>query len=140
MPTALWRSGRWSAWLPQVPPWPSSSSAEAVVRVQRPTLAIDFDGVLYNNAAGWQGGATTGAPMPGAVEAVRKLSMRYRLVVFTARYDLAPVCAWLQANGMAHYFVDVTNRKPGAVVYLDDRAMHFNNWDQAYTELSRRAA
>lgn len=106
---------------------------------RQPTIAVDFDGVLYNNAAGWQGGATTAGPMPGARDAVHKLSMRYRLVVFTARGDLGPVWEWLRANRMAHYFEDVTNRKPAAVAYLDDRAVRFIDWDRAVTELTRLA-
>lgn len=99
-----------------------------MVRVKRPSkvLAVDFDGVIhaYNNE-----------PSPGTLDALRKLSARYRLVVFTARHDLDAVRAWLHENRMDHFFDDVTNRKPAAYRYIDDKALCFVSWDQTLDAL-----
>jgi hypothetical protein len=85
------------------------------------TIAVDFDGVLFNGDE----------PIEGAHDAIRELSKRYRLVVHTARHDLAGVQFRLAHHRMGHHFYDVTNRKPAAVAYLDDRAVRFVDWDQA---------
>lgn len=113
-----------------------------MVHVKHPakTLAVDFDGVIHAYTKGWNGGACYDDPSPGTLDALRELSKRYRLVVFTARHDLVAVAAWLQTHRMAHYFDDVTNRKPAAVAYIDDRAVRFTDWDQALVDLAEHAA
>ena len=102
---------------------------------QRPTLAVDFDGVIHEYRDGWNGGAL-GAIMPGARDALIQLSRRYRIVVFTARHDLAAVRAWLAAQSVGHAISDVTNRKPAAVAYIDDRGYHFVDWEQTLEAFS----
>ena len=97
--------------------------------------AVDFDGVIHAYGHGWQGGEIYDDPHEGCAEALRRLSTRYELVVFTARHDLDAVCAWLRERHLLHYFADVTNRKPAAAWYLDDRAVHFTTWADALEEL-----
>lgn len=112
-----------------------------MVRVRRPSkvVAVDFDGVLHAYRNGWQDGSCYDEPVDGTFEALRTLSGRYRLVVFTARYDLDAVRAWLHEHRLEHFFDDVTNRKPAAVAYLDDRAVRFVNWEQAVSALAEHA-
>ena len=101
---------------------------------QCPTLAVDFDGVIHEYSQGWNGGAL-GAIMPGARDALVRLNVKYRIVVFTARHDLKAVCDWLHEQRLDHLIADVTNRKPVAVAYLDDRAVRFISWEQALETL-----
>jgi hypothetical protein len=89
----------------------------------RKTVALDFDGVLHWYRRGWQDGSIYDEPVPGAVEFVAKLAEHYRLVVFTTR-DAAQVRPWLVDKGFAG-IEEVTNTKPLAVAYVDDRAVHF---------------
>ena len=99
----------------------------------RKTLAIDFDGVLheYRNFE-----APSGKPVPGAVEAWYKLyNAGYNLVVFTCRKDLDSVREWMHRHfdfkrNIGHFYEpEITNIKPMAIVYIDDRAIRFTNWD-----------
>lgn len=95
----------------------------------RPTLAVDFDGVICDSYPGGEW-TYTGEPMEGAREALLDLHKTYRLVVFTARHDLMAVRDWLHKHRLEHLFHDVTNRKPVAVTYIDDRAVRFQTWPQ----------
>src|SRR3546814_5248154 len=98
--------------------------------------------------------------MPGAIEAVKEIMEVEAVVVFTARTDLVDVAAWLRAQDIECVTQDewdaerpaeehgsafwnekervlVTNRKPAARVYLDDRAVKFDpsgGWAQARSE------
>jgi ABC-type sugar transport system substrate-binding protein len=91
----------------------------------RPTLAVDFDGVIN----------TDDVLVEGCAAALRQLSKRYKMVVFTARGDLDMVHAYLVANGIRQHFKGITNRKPNAEVYLDDRGLKFTSWEQALVDL-----
>lgn len=100
------------------------------------TLGIDFDGTLckkqpYGDGTIWQ------EPNEGAAEAMKLLKKEgYRLVVFTVR--LSPnmkgiveikkdrICNWLNKYGIP--YDEVTNNKPSAVAYVDDRAIRFTDW------------
>ena len=58
---------------------------EKVVKNERDTLAIDFDGVIHNHNLGFHDGTVYGDPIPGAIEAVKKLSKKYKIVIFTCK-------------------------------------------------------
>ncbi len=125
------------------------------------TVALDFDGVIHGYSRGWQGGKIYDPPMPGAIEAIREIQEVEAVVVHTARTDLVSVAAWLRAQGIECVTQDewdaerpaeehgsafwneqervlVTNRKPAARVYLDDRAALFTKeggWEQALMDM-----
>lgn len=103
--------------------------------MEQPTLAVDFDGVIHSYESGWQNGVIYGAPVEGCENALRRLRTNFELVVFTARHNLEDVHLWLVTHGLRPYFKEVTNRKPAAVAYLDDRAVKFTTWAQALKEL-----
>ena len=50
-------------------------------------VAIDFDGVLHDAHQGWGDGTCYGDPLPGAIEAVKKLAENYDIVI-RARTDI----------------------------------------------------
>lgn len=99
---------------------------------QKKTICLDFDGVLHAYTKGWHDGSVYDPPMPGALESVQRLSERFKLVVQTSRDNLEEVRAWLERHGFP--LMDVTNRKPPAVLYIDDRAFRFESWAQVMSD------
>ena len=49
------------------------------------TIALDFDGVIHDAYKGWGDGTCYGEPLPGALEAIKSLSQKYNIVIFTAK-------------------------------------------------------
>jgi hypothetical protein len=105
------------------------------VSSRQPTLAVDFDGVIHAYSKGWQGGEIYDEPVEGCAEALRQLSKRYEMVVFTARHNLEDVHKYLVRHSIRHHFKEITNRKPQAEVYLDDRGLKFLTWEQTLGDL-----
>ncbi len=87
-------------------------------------MCVDLDGVL-NAFDGWKGADYFHPPRPGAREFLRALNERgYRVVVLTVRW--APhVEQWLERHGLSEYVSLVTDKKPPAHAYIDDRAICF---------------
>ncbi|HLH16772.1 MAG TPA: hypothetical protein VKX45_06110 [Bryobacteraceae bacterium] len=91
---------------------------------EKPVVCVDLDGVL-NEFDGWKGAGFFHPPRPGAREFLERLNaLGYRVVVFTVRWG-PHVEEWLAQNGLAELVWMVTDRKPAAHVYLDDRAICF---------------
>ncbi len=88
---------------------------------KRPTLLIDFDGVLHDYK-GWNNGAI-GAPLGGARAAMHLLEKKYRLVLFSSRTNIEELERWLRHYGFPP--MKVTNRKEPAFLIIDDRAVTF---------------
>lgn len=97
----------------------------------RPTIAVDFDGVIHRYSRGWQGSNIYDPPMDETAEALQILNVEYRLVIFTARLDLDAVWAWLTEWDLKRYIAEVTNTKPMAALYIDDRCLRFERWSDA---------
>jgi FMN phosphatase YigB (HAD superfamily) len=94
--------------------------------------AVDFDGVIHDfkNPVPHR---RMGPPLPGAKEGLEELRRRgYELVIFTV---------WGDEKGqktisdfMNYYelpFDSITNIKPNAAFYLDDKAVRFTDWNEA---------
>jgi hypothetical protein len=97
------------------------------------SIALDFDGVL-SEYTGWKGhSAPLDPPVEGAIQAIRDYQDgELEVVIYTSRADspksIDRIKQWLWAHGLEHKRVDqikITNLKPLAVVYLDDRAICF---------------
>jgi hypothetical protein len=118
----------------------------------RQTISIDFDGVIHSYTSGWNRGAITDPPVPGAAEALTEILKEFDIVVFTARDDLHDVAAYMHKQFGLTCFVDhlgtlrgnakvviVTNRKPAsASMFIDDRGYHFTRWSSALAEIRHR--
>lgn len=95
----------------------------------KPTVVLDFDGVIHSYTSGWQGiDLIPDPPVEGIREAINALRKRYRLVVVSSRCretkGLEATRDWLKEN---HIDVDgVTYEKEPAIVYVDDRALTFD--------------
>tara|TARA_R100000908_G_C3619427_1_gene65643 strand:+ start:98 stop:487 length:390 start_codon:yes stop_codon:yes gene_type:complete len=110
-------------------------------------VAIDFDGVIHNFDKGWHDGTCYGDPLPGSIEAVKRLSKQYNIIIFTAKVKPSRplvngktghqlVTEWLDKYDILDCVDEITCEKPRAQIYIDDKAYHFTNWKDAieYTE------
>lgn len=105
---------------------------------RRRTIAIDFDGVLHAYRLGWHDGTIYDVPNPGARESLFRLSQTHNLVVYTAREDIQSVEKWCKVHfpKVGKVGMEVTNKKPRAVVYIDDRAIRHISWDNTIKQLT----
>ena len=104
-------------------------------------LAIDFDGVIHDASKGFFDGTCYGDPIPGSLNALKDLSQKYRIIVFTAKAKSDRplingktgkelVIDWLEKNGVLQFVAEVTAEKPRAILYIDDNAYRFKNWKE----------
>ena len=107
---------------------------------EKQNLAIDFDGVVHNADKGWGDGTCYGEPLPGAIDAIKRLSENYNIVIFTAKAKsdrplvngktgAKLVYEWLQKYQIEQYVSSVTSDKPRAELYIDDNGYRFENWN-----------
>ncbi len=119
-----------------------------VVAEESSTIAVDFDGVIHSFELGFHDGTIYGTPISGSAEALHKLSEKYNIVIYTAKAKsdrplvdgktgTELVWEWLKKYDMADYVVDVTAEKPRCICYIDDKAIQFNNWNQALNDLAK---
>ena len=88
------------------------------------TISIDLDGVL-NNYEKYDPNIIPEI-REGAREFIQELHKSgYKLILFTNRKPLL-ASKWLIENDLDRYFSDVTNVKPMAKIYIDDRAINFD--------------
>lgn len=124
----------------------------------KPTICIDFDGVIHSYDKGWQDGSIYGEVVPGFFEWAEKASKTLTLVVYSAR-SKTPEGIWLMKvwlarqwaskgytgqgsakEALAFYSGDpdpafeltFAHAKPAAWLTIDDRAIRFDGrWDVA---------
>jgi hypothetical protein len=96
-------------------------------------IALDFDGVL-SDYTGWKGYlAPFDPPVSGAIEAIRDYQdAGLTVAIYTSRADshasVIRLEQWLTQYGLEKKRIsqlEITNKKPPALIYLDDRAMLF---------------
>ena len=107
---------------------------------ERAVIAIDFDGVIHDAYQGWGDGTCYGDPLPGSIEAIKKLAEKYDIVIFTAKakpdrplvdgktgVDL--VKEWFVKYNILDCITEITSEKPRAELYIDDNGYRFENWN-----------
>jgi len=90
-------------------------------------LAIDFDGVIHKYSKHYHDGTIYDEPMKGAIDALKKLSEQYKVVILTAREDRKAIRSWLKKYDFDKE-IEITNKKIPAQAYIDDRGIRFTNW------------
>jgi len=109
-------------------------------------LGIDFDGVIHKNSKGFFDGTIYDDPIEGVEDALKKLANKYTLVCYTSKAKpdrmlingktgTELVWDWLKKHKFDKYISKVTSEKPRAAVYIDDKAIRFDSWDQCLKEL-----
>lgn len=102
-------------------------------------IAIDFDGVVHTFDKGYHDGTCYGAPIDGSLEAIKELSKKYNIIIFTAKAKPSRplvnnktgtelVRDWLEEHGVLKYVSEITAEKPRAFLYIDDKGYRFENW------------
>lgn len=125
----------------------SSNHCPPGMEEQLNNLAIDFDGVVHTFDKGWHDGTCYGNPIEGSLDAIKSLSKKYNIIIFSAKVrpdrplvnnktGKELVEEWLIKHGVREYVDDITHEKPRAEYYIDDKAISFkNNWDEILLKL-----
>jgi len=93
-------------------------------------IAIDFDGPIHNPQAVIKG-QKLGIPTEGAKESLEELHKTDKIIIFTNRATNFSATKAV-ADFLDHFEIpydDITNIKPNADVFIDDKAMKFINWE-----------
>ena len=108
--------------------------AQEKSKIYKPTISIDLDEVL-DNYTRYEDNSIPEIRQ-GAKEFIQKLhESGYNLVLFTNRKPLS-ASKWLIKNDLDEYFSDVTNIKPMAIIYIDDRALKFEgDYDKTLNQI-----
>lgn len=96
-----------------------------MAQIFKKKILIDLDGVL-NEYKGQYYADTNPEIKAGVVNFLENLSNIGDLYLFTTR-NLKLSAKWLYDNNIDKYFKDITNVKIPAFVYIDDRAICFEN-------------
>ena len=110
----------------------------------KPTIAIDFDGVLHLDIN--KDHSISGKVISGAKQAIDKLKEKYKIVIFSARVSsefninkgIKDISEFLDSQHI--HYDDISICKPVAEYYIDDRAVHFSTWDDTLHQLELRQA
>jgi hypothetical protein len=109
-------------------------------------IAIDFDGVIHTFDKGFYDGTCYGAPIDGSLEAIKKISKSYNIIIFTAKAKPSRplvngktgtelVQEWLEKHNVMQYVSEITAEKPRSQIYIDDKGYHFKNWNDTMSFL-----
>jgi hypothetical protein len=112
-------------------------------------IAIDFDGVIHNADKGWHDGTCYGEPIQGAIEAIKILSQKYKIVIFTAKAKpdrplvngktgIELVKEWFNQHELDDYIFEITSEKPRANLYIDDNGYRFKNWENTLNFIEKK--
>lgn len=122
----------------------------------KPTIAIDFDGVIHKYSEGWKDGTIYDKPINGSHEALFQLKHKFWVYIFTTR-AVQDVVNWMNSkfwgNGEMGFRtiampegtrfwhgsdVAVSNRKLPAMYYVDDRGIRFDgSWKLTLEQIER---
>ena len=109
-------------------------------------VAIDFDGVIHNFDKGWHDGTCYGEPLPGSINAIKSLSKKYNIIIFTAKAKknrplvngktgVELVEEWLEKYGLIDFVSEITSEKPRAKIYIDNNGYRFESWEKTLNDI-----
>lgn len=101
---------------------------------KKETIAIDFDGVVHDHKNPVEG-RRMGGPIEGAQKAIKilKLQRNFKIVIFCvwagSEQGRQTIAEWMKFYSIP--YDEITNIKPQAKIYIDDKGYRFENWDSA---------
>ena len=109
-------------------------------------VGIDFDGVMHKNSKGYHDGTIYDDPIEGTKKALEILSKKYTLIIYTCKANperplvngktgTELIWDWLEKYDLKQYISEVTNKKPRALFYIDDKGIRFTAWELALQEI-----
>ncbi len=117
------------------------------VSTSEKTIALDFDGVIHNDTKGFHDGTIYGTPIEGTKDALIELSKSYKLVIYSCKSNpnrplinnktgTELIWEWLEQWDMKQYISDVVINKPNALLYIDDKGLKFESWNQIMRQIN----
>lgn len=127
------------------------SESNVPATTYKPTIAVDFDGVIHRYSEGWKDGTIYDTYVPGFFQWWFEMQPHFRVVIISSRFTddtaIQRVRAWFSLR--YHEAVDcgeipdldeyvqtfydrleISKEKPPALVTIDDRALRFTgDWD-----------
>lgn len=116
----------------------------------KPTICIDFDGVIHSYEHGWQNGEIYGTVTKGFFEWAQKMKDHFTLVVYSSRSkdidDRGNMYRWFRdrwnewmraSQNVTLHIDDFTfaHEKPSAFITIDDRCICFDgDWSKITAE------
>ena len=112
-------------------------------------LAIDFDGVIHTFDKGFHDGTCYGKPIKGSLEAIKKLSKNFKIIIFSSKVKrdrplvngktgMQLVKKWLKKYKVLKYIAEITCEKPRAKYYIDDKAIEFTSWSKTLQKIKSK--
>jgi hypothetical protein len=99
------------------------------------TVCLDFDGVM-NTYDGWMGPEYLFEPREGLKEFLSKLNEAGFKIVVNSTRTAKSIYGWLDEHNLRMFVDLVTDTKPPAVAYIDDRGICFRgNFDEVFEQL-----
>lgn len=122
--------------------------------MSKPTIAVDFDGVIHKYSKGWDDGSIYDEPIDHCKARLQTLSQTYRIIIFSTRnYDrfvngkfqsnqVLEMKEWLAKYNIPYDEIYTKPNKPMCDLFIDDNAYRFEgDWNRALgdvTSLARR--
>jgi hypothetical protein len=114
--------------------------------MSKPTICLDFDGVIHSYEKGWQDGTIYGEVTPGFFEWAEEARKHFKLVIHSSRSKQeagsVAIAMWLheqrnkwiaaggQHNEADSLEIEIASEKPAAWLTIDDRCIRFEGrWD-----------
>jgi hypothetical protein len=98
-------------------------------------IIIDMDGTICQEMRTYS--RCLAEPKPGAIEGINRLyDAGNTIIIYSARtwMEWEMTTAWLKGHGVKYH--QLMMGKPVGDVWIDDRAMHYdNNWDEITKKL-----
>tara|TARA_R110000744_G_scaffold202200_1_gene321183 strand:+ start:3322 stop:3705 length:384 start_codon:yes stop_codon:yes gene_type:complete len=117
------------------------------INTSEKTIALDFDGVIHNDTKGFHDGTIYGNPIKGTKDALIELSKSFKLVIYSCKSNpkrplimektgTELIWEWLEQWDMKQFVSDVVINKPNALIYVDDKGLKFESWNQTIKQIN----
>lgn len=109
--------------------------------MNKPTLCLDFDGVIHSYSSGWKGAdVIPDPPVEGAIAFMLGALNHFKVVIFSSRSHqpggIKAMQTWLREHAGQTWYespagpgledVQFATEKPAAMISIDDRCLTFD--------------